>query len=270
VSVPSEPGSTRLAGIELHALDEDQVISHVLDALLRGEGGWLVNPNIDVLRQVDRDPELRALVGRASLVVADGAPVEWAARLAGRPLPPRVPGSRLIWSLSAAAAAAGCSVFLLGGAPGVADRAAVELVARAPGLKVAGTHCPPFGFETDPAAGAAVSSALVEAYPDIVFCGLGFPKQERLMDRLAGEFPRSWFIGSGASITFAAGDVARAPAWMQRAGFEWVFRLVTEPRRLARRYLVDDLPYAVRLLTRAALEGRRQRAGADRVEDSLD
>jgi len=255
----TEPASTTLAGVAIHALDERQLISYLLAALARGRGGWLVNPNVDVLRQIDRDPDLRALVRRASLVLADGAPVEWAARLAGHPLPPRVPGSRLIWSLCEAAAVAGRSVFLLGGAPGIADQAAEALVARAPGLKVAGTHCPPLGFETDPAASAAISAALAEVEPDIVFCGLGFPKQERLMDRLTVEFPRSWFIGSGASIKFAAGEVARAPVWMQRAGIEWVFRLAAEPRRLARRYLVDDLPYAVRLLTRAALDGRRRR-----------
>jgi len=248
-----------MAGIDIDALDEGQVVAYILDALARGEGGWLISPNVDVLRQLDRDGELRALARRATLAVADGAPVEWAAWLAGQPLPSRVPGSALIWSLSIAAAAAGRSVFLLGGEPGVADRAAVALANRAPGLKIAGTHCPPLGFENDRAASAAISTALAEADPDVIFCGLGFPKQERLIDRLAGGFPRSWFICCGAAITFASGQVPRAPVWMQRIGIEWVFRLMAEPRRLARRYLVDDVPYAVRLLAAAALDGRRRR-----------
>lgn len=226
------------------------MIDYILGALARSEGGWLLTPNVEILRQVDRDGELRALAERATVSVADGAPVEWAARLAGHPLPARVTGSGLIWSLSAAAAEAGRSVFLLGGNAGVADRAAAALTARSPALKVVGTHCPPRGFEADPAASAAILAALAEAHPVIVFCGLGFPKQEHLIDRLVGRFPRSWLICCGAAITFAGGEVPRAPVWMQRVGLEWLFRLATEPRRLAGRHLLHDLPYAIRLLAR--------------------
>ena len=259
MSTSPGPRSVRLAGVDIHALDQQGVIDYLIDSLAAGRGGWLVNPNIDVLRQIERDPAVRDLVSRATLVVSDGAPVEWAAWIAGTPLPPRVPGSSLIWALSRAAAANGRSIYLLGGAPGIAERAGVALAAAAPGLKVAGAHCPPLGFEDDAARQEEIRRALADANPDIVFCGLGFPKQERLMDQLATAFPRTWFIGSGASLTFAAGEVARAPEWMQRAGIEWVFRLVSEPRRLAKRYLVDDLPYAARLLSRSALERRRRR-----------
>lgn len=251
--------TTSLAGVELHALDESATIEYVLSSLAVGKGGWLVNPNVDVLRQIDRDPAIRRLVGQATLVVADGAPLEWAARLARTPLPPRVPGSTLIWSLSTAAAKADRSVFLLGGAPGVADRAADALVALAPTLRVAGTHCPPVGFERDPRQLAHIRTVLAAAEPDIVFCGLGFPKQERLIDELVDGFARTWFIGSGASLAFAAGEVARAPEWVRKVGAEWVYRLFREPRRLARRYLVHDAPYALELLARSAVAGQRRR-----------
>ncbi|HEV7657202.1 MAG TPA: WecB/TagA/CpsF family glycosyltransferase [Mycobacteriales bacterium] len=264
MSVEPALRTTQLAGVELHALDEAGTIAHVMSALEIGKGGWLVNPNVDVLRQIERDPQVRRLVGQATLVVADGAPLEWAARLAGTPLPPRVPGSTLIWSLSKAAARSGRSIFLLGGAPGVAERAVAALTedvraAGAPELRVAGTHCPPLGFENDPAELAAIRAALAAAQPDIVFCGLGFPKQEKLISWLVDEFSGTWFIGSGASLAFAAGEVARAPQWLRRIGAEWVFRLVSEPRRLARRYLVHDAPYALGLLARSALAGRRAR-----------
>ena len=116
-----------------------------------------------------------------------------------------------------------------------------------PGLQV-DVHCPPFGFEADTAASEAIRIALRNAASDIVFCAFGFPKQERLMARLSPEFPHTWFLGVGASIDFAAGYIPRAPLWMQRAGVEWLFRLATEPRRLAGRYLRDDLPFAIRLL----------------------
>ena len=240
--------TVRVGPARLHHLNEAEVISLILSSLEQGLGGWLVNPNVDVLRQMAADPELRGLVDTATLRIADGAPLEWAARLSGQRLPPRVPGANFIWTLSAAAATAGRTVFLLGGAPGVASRAADALREAAPTLAVAGTHSPPWGFENDEAAQAVLRDHLLAADPDIVFCGLGFPKQERLMSALTLEFPSTWFIGSGASIAFAAGDIPRAATWMSRLGIEWIFRLVSEPRRLAHRYIVDDIPYALTLM----------------------
>jgi N-acetylglucosaminyldiphosphoundecaprenol N-acetyl-beta-D-mannosaminyltransferase len=166
-------------------------------------------------------------------------------------------GSSLVWSLAAGLAADGRSLYLLGGAPAptVADegayRAALALVKAVPGLRVTGYASPPFGFDVD-----AVCRDVVEAKPDVVYIGLGFPKQEWLADRLCGELPGAWLLGCGAAINFIAGDRARAPRWMQRYGLEWAHRLASEPRRLARRYLVDDAPYALGLLARAARQRR--------------
>jgi N-acetylglucosaminyldiphosphoundecaprenol N-acetyl-beta-D-mannosaminyltransferase len=164
----------------------------------------------------------------------------------------RVPGSTLTLSLTAAAARAGRSVFLLGGAPGVADRAAAALVAANPGLVIAGTSCPPLGFEHDPAALARVRADVRAARPDIVFVGLGFPKQERLIVQLRDELPGAWLAATGASIAMAAGHFRRAPQWMQDRGFEWAWRLALEPRRLFRRYIIEDLPFAARLALHVA------------------
>lgn len=233
-------------------VDENEVVERVIRAAQDQRGGWLVNPNVDVLRQIVRDPELRALVGTADLVVADGMPLVWASRVQGTPLRERVPGAQLIWTLSERAARAGLGIFLLGGAPGVAGEAAQKLTAAIPSLRITGTHCPPFGFERDDDEMQAIHAALQLAEPNIVFCGLGFPKQERLMAQLAPAFPATWFIGSGASLTFAAGVVPRAPAWMQRSGLEWVHRLGTEPRRLFTRYVVHDIPFALRMLASSA------------------
>ena len=118
---------TAVAGVEFDALTEEQVVARVMEGLRIGRGGWIVTPNVDICRQVSRDAEARALVGRASVVVADGMPLVWASRLGGEPLPERVTGASLIFSLSAAAAAGGRSVYLLGGEPGVPDKAAAEL-----------------------------------------------------------------------------------------------------------------------------------------------
>jgi N-acetylglucosaminyldiphosphoundecaprenol N-acetyl-beta-D-mannosaminyltransferase len=130
------------------------------------------------------------------------------------------------------------------------------LTARYPGLRLAGTLCPEPGFDTDPAELAAVHAEVVEARPDIVYAGLGFPKQERLIARLAPALPATWFVGCGAAIGFAAGAQRRAPQWMQRTGLEWLHRLGHEPGRLFRRYVIHDAPFALRLLASCAVRRR--------------
>lgn len=249
-------------GLAFDAITESQLVAHVVAAARRGEGGRIVTPNVDIVRLARRDGAARGFVTRSSLVVADGMPLVWASRIAGSPLPGRVAGADLIWSLSAAASGSGHSVYLLGGATGVPQRAADALCARYGGLAVVGTSSPPYGFDATEESIAPVLADVVRARPDIVFVGLGFPKQERLIDRLAPLLPTAWYVGCGAAIAFAAGAVSRAPRWMQRTGLEWAHRLASEPRRLCRRYLVDDGPFTVRLLGRAAWQRvRRGRHG---------
>ncbi|MBB2913363.1 N-acetylglucosaminyldiphosphoundecaprenol N-acetyl-beta-D-mannosaminyltransferase [Streptosporangium becharense] len=245
----------QVAGVAIDPMTESEAVDHVVAALKRGEGGHLVTPNVDICRTAARDPRARGLVEGADLVVADGMPLVWAARLLGTPLPGRVTGADLIWSLSEAAAFYRYPVYLLGGPPGVAAQAACELVLRHPNLVIAGVDSPPHGFEDVPESYARVRDAVIAAAPRVVFVGLGFPKQELLIASLREALPGTWFVGCGSAIAFAAGAVHRAPVWMRRAGLEWLFRLFGEPGRLARRYLVDDLPYAVRLLTVSLVRG---------------
>jgi N-acetylglucosaminyldiphosphoundecaprenol N-acetyl-beta-D-mannosaminyltransferase len=244
----------RLVGIAFDRLTEAEVIEHIFDTMQLSRGGWVVTPNIDICRLAARDPQLQELVSSASLVVPDGMPLLWAAALRGDPLAERVTGSSLIYSLTAAAAERGRSIYLLGGDTQVPARAARQLCRRYPGLLIAGTDAPPVGFDMTDGGIDIVRARLAATAPDIVYVGLGFPKQERLVARLAPAFPATWFIGCGAAIPFVAGAVPRAPKWMQRAGAEWLFRLATEPRRLADRYLVHDLPFAARLLVGCAAE----------------
>ena len=253
-----------LMGLEIDRLDEDQTIAIALGGLSEDIGGWICPTNLDVLRQCAESSEIRELVSTADVVVADGMPLVWASRLAGRPLPGRVAGSSLIETLPRAAASAGATVFLLGGNPGAADGAAERLLASNPGLEVAGVLCPRRGFERDPAELAAMEAALGRAQPDIVFVGLGFPKQELLIKRLLPVLPRAWFVSCGISFSFVSGEVARAPRWVQRAGLEWLHRLVQEPRRLFGRYVVHGFPFLVQvgayaLATRARARTTRRR-----------
>lgn len=252
-----------VAGVGFDPLCEREVVDHVFRELATGRGGHIVTPNVDILRRVLRDPASRQHVGTAQLVVADGAPLVWASRLKRTPLPARVAGSDLIWSLSAAAARHGRSTYLLGGAPGTAQRAQDVLRDRFPTLTLAGHLSPPFGFEDRPQRYAALCDEVAAAQPDLVFVGLGFPRQERVIARLRDRLPRTWFLGCGAAIGFVAGVHQRAPLWMQEAGLEWFHRLTAEPGRLGRRYLLHDVPFAARLLAGSALHRLRLRRGTD-------
>jgi N-acetylglucosaminyldiphosphoundecaprenol N-acetyl-beta-D-mannosaminyltransferase len=245
-----------LMGMSVDVLTQRQAVEHVV----AGDGGVIVTPNLDHLRRYGRSDAVRRFYAGADLVLADGMPLVWASRVAGTPLPERVAGSTMIWELSQAAAATGRPIYLLGGNPGAADDAAATLVERYPGLRVAGTACPPHGFENDPAQIEAIARALTESGPGIVFVGLPLDKQITLIEPLRERFPRIWFMGVGISFSFISGEVVRAPVWMQRLGVEWIHRLVQEPRRLARRYLLEGLPLAARLLAGALVTRMRRRA----------
>lgn len=247
----------RLRGVQLHAITESQCVSHILDQLQQGCGGWVVTPNLDILRQLVRDKQLASLCSGASVMVADGMPLVWASRILGTPLPERVAGSNLISSLSSAAAQAGRSIYLMGGAEGSAEAAAEVLTQRDPNLRIAGTCCPQIGFDQDPEQLDRLAETVAASNADIVYVALGCPKQERVIVAMRDILPHSWWLGVGISFSFLCGEVRRAPRWVQRIGMEWVHRLWQEPARLAKRYLIDDIPFAIALLGAATWQRAR-------------
>jgi len=255
-SVPDHTGGALptmvLRGVALHAVTEQQCIGYILDQLDHNRGGWVVTPNLDMLRRLVRNQGFAQLCTNASMMLADGMPLVWASKLQGTPLPERVAGSNLISSLTAGAAKHGRKVFLLGADEGVAESAAEVLRERHPGLNV-GYYYPPMGFDQDEEAMNALTKAVQCAKPDIVYVALGSPKQEVLINRLRGQLPGTWWLGVGISCSFLSGDVHRAPVWVQRLGLEWVHRLVQEPRRLAKRYLIEGIPFAISLLCGAMI-----------------
>ena len=250
-------------GLALHRIDRSEVVARVLDGLARGQGGWILTPNVELVQQAAQDPEIRALYGRADLRVADGMPLLWMASLAGCPFPGRVAGSDLVGSLAAAVAPGGRRLFLLSGDEGVAQAAARVLTERHPGLVVCGHLAPRLDVPPSAAQADEIEAALAEARPDLVFVAFGSPKTEHLIDRLRGRFPSVWWLGCGISLSFVSGDVARAPLWVQRLGLEWLHRLSQEPGRLGGRYLGRNLPFALRGLWGALLA--RRRTGVDRI-----
>lgn len=243
----------QVGDVSFDALTQQQVVDAVRKDWAAGRGGSITPVNVDVARAAARDAGLADLIARASLVVADGMPLVWAARIQGDPLPERVAGSSLIFALCEAAAADGKAVYLFGGADGIPDRAGEALVAQFGDLRIAGTLSPDFGFDRSREGMRRAVAALVGAAPDLVFVGLGFPRQERLIEALHDELPGAWFLACGGGIAMAAGAVRRAAPLTQRLGLEWLHRLALEPRRLARRYLRDDLPFALALVARSVV-----------------
>jgi N-acetylglucosaminyldiphosphoundecaprenol N-acetyl-beta-D-mannosaminyltransferase len=232
-----------LFGLTFLNADLAGAVDAVAAALAGGIRGYVVTPNVDHLVRYHRDPAFRAAYSDALFCVADGMPIVWASRWLGRPLRGRVTGADLLPAVCVMAASRGYSVFILGGGAGVAQRAAANLTARVPGLRVAGTHTPPQGFGADPVSVEAALDAVARARPDILFVGLGSPKQELWVHRYWDRLVIRMAVCCGAAVDFAAGGQTRAPAWLQRAGLEWVWRLAREPRRLWRRYLVEDAAF---------------------------
>lgn len=240
-------------GLPFARVTRDEVVDHVFRALERGDGGWIATLNLDYMRRCAADPDTRQLLSDPDLVVADGRPLLWAARLQGTPLTDRVAGSDLVWLLGERAAQEGRSLYLLGGSPGAAEGARARLLERWPALRITGVSAPRLSVDPTPAELEALRSELANARPDVIYVAFGAPKEERIISRLRAHLPTPWWIGVGVSLSFMSGDIRRAPRWMQRAGIEWLHRLSQEPRRLAYRYLVQDLPFAARLLARAWL-----------------
>ncbi len=246
-------------GLPFVATTVSPLADHIVAQAGAGHGGWVVTPNIDILRRWRMDADFRQVVADANVFTADGRPIVWASQLQGTPLPARLTGSDLFIELVRKAHAAGLRIAMIGGNEGAAEAAAAKLLPQAaPGSVLC--LCPPFGFEQQPAEMARIQQLLTEGRPHIVFIGLGSPKQEKLIQRLRPLAPQAWYLGVGVSFSFVAGDVKRAPGWMQRSGLEWLHRLTQEPGRLAKRYLVDGIPFAIGLLWRSATRRGRSTA----------
>ncbi len=246
---PAQFGTIQLRGMPIHAITRRQTARHLIDCSLKNVGGWVVTPNLDILRRYTRSSSFRNLLATSTLNVPDGMPLIWASRVKGQPLAERVNGTDLMVDVCEAAAEVGKSVFFLGGNPGSAEKAAATLEEDFPGLKVAGCHCPDFGFETDIESVEEIAAIIAAANPDFVFVGLGSPKQDVLINMLRLKLPNVWWLGVGISFSFVGGEISRAPEWAKKGGLEWFFRLIAEPRRLAKRYLLQGIPFfAVTLL----------------------
>ena len=248
--------TVKLEDLPIAAIAGAQVIEIVSSSWDQGKGGCIVTANTDFLARARADYAMRQLYAEADLIVADGMPLIWAAFLRGTPIPERIAGSDLVWRLAEAAAREGRSLYLLGGAGDAGRRAADVLRSCWPEIRVAGWSSPDISSPVTAAELVPIREELRKQRPDLVFVAFGSPKQEYLMRALREYVPDAWMLGCGFSLSFIAGDLSRAPRWMQRAGFEWLHRLSLDPWRMFPRYILRDLPYTFGLLIRS-LRSRR-------------
>jgi N-acetylglucosaminyldiphosphoundecaprenol N-acetyl-beta-D-mannosaminyltransferase len=220
-----------------------ETLGAIEDLITRGDPCYISSTNVDMVVRCNRDPQFARHYAEGILSLADGVPLMWAAKFLGTPLKEKVSGSDLVPKVCELANRRGYKVFFLGGRPGAAETAKNKLQEILKDLKVVGVYAPPFGFEKDEAELKKISWMVKEAKPDILFVGLGAPKQERWIKQYHREVGVPVSMGVGVTFEFIAGIVRRAPKWMQSAGLEWLWRLVMEPRRLWKRYLVDDMQF---------------------------
>lgn len=212
-----------------------------IDSLIQAnKNAYVVTPNVDHIVQLETNKELQDVYKNASLILTDGKPLLWIAKWYGTPIKEKISGSDLFPLLCDLAARKRYRMFFLGAAEGVAAKAAENLAMRYKGLQVVGTYSPPFGFENNPVEMEKIKAMIKKVEPHILIVGLGCPKQEKFMYHHCRELEVPVSLGLGASFDFEAGNIKRAPRWMSDRGLEWLFRITQDPKRMVKRYLVDD------------------------------
>ncbi|MCY7371003.1 MAG: WecB/TagA/CpsF family glycosyltransferase [Polaromonas sp.] len=225
----------RVLNAEFDALTLAQTVDAIFEDMKAGKRGWLATVNVAILMMMRSDPQLQGFVDCAALVVADGQPLIWCTRWLDRALPERVTGIDLVESICQRAAAEGKKIYLLGATLETVLRVAQRLKERHVNLQVDSADG---YFGDDEAANRA--DAVRASKADILFVGMGVPRQERFLEQQWERLGVATAIGVGGSFDVLAGLRARAPRWVQRIGLEWLFRLLQEPRRLFMRYLVTN------------------------------
>lgn len=232
---PISPETLLILGVPFHNLTFDEAIAWALDQIKTGNPGYIATANLDFLMQARKDPELRRILIDADLVIADGLPVVGLSRILGPRLKGRVTGSDIVPLMAKPLANQKISLFALGGAPGVAEKATQKLKQKAPELKISGCYSPPKAtlLEMD---NSKILTILEKADPDLLLVALGAPKQEKWIKMQLQKWQIPLSIGIGGTLDFLAGSQKRAPKGFQALGLEWLWRLLAHPKRLTKRY----------------------------------
>lgn len=238
-----------MMGCRVDNLSMEETLGRIEQFIRSGLPHQHVVVNVDKLVKASRDAELRQIINDCALVNADGMPVVWASRLLGKPLKERVAGVDLFEALMERAGAKGWRVFLLGAREEVVKKVAETYQRKYPRLVLAGYHN---GYWKDEAQEAEVARQIRDSRPDLLFVAISSPKKEQFLGRYQAEMKIPFAMGVGGTFDVAIGRVKRAPLWMQKYGLEWFFRFLQEPRRMFRRYFIDDMAFIWLFIKEAA------------------
>ncbi len=234
-----------LYGVRFSNLAKSAVIEYILDFVRGNTKGFVVTPNVDQIVKLRRNAQFRNAYDEAAMVLADGMPPVLISKIAGKPIIEKLSGSDLFLDLIKTAQENDLSVFLLGAAEEINLLGEKKLRQEYPQLSIAGRYAPPVGFENDAAENEKIIRLINRAAPAFLFLFLGSPKQEIWIRQNIEKLRIKMAFCLGATLDFYAGKIRRAPLWMQNAGLEWIWRMFGEPRRLGKRYLIDDMfPFA--------------------------
>jgi N-acetylglucosaminyldiphosphoundecaprenol N-acetyl-beta-D-mannosaminyltransferase len=225
---------------EIDNLTMNEALQEIDNLIRESRSSYVVTPNVDHIVQLEINKELQDAYANASLILTDGKPLLWIAKMYRTPIKEKISGSDLFPLLCKMAAEKKYKMFFLGATEGVAAQAAKKLKHRFPGLQVGGTYAPPFGFEKNEVEISKIESMIKEAEPHILIIGLGCPKQEKFIYHYCKKLGVPISLCLGASFDFEAGKVKRAPKWMANHGLEWLYRITQDPKRMFKRYFVKD------------------------------
>lgn len=230
-----------LLNTHVNNLSMSETIECIERMIERKKKSYVVAVNVDVVIKMEKDAYLREITDKADMVLVDGQPLVWISKWHKRPIKAKISGSDLVPLMCERAEEKEYSVFIIGGKDGIADCAKTNLEKKHPKINVVGTYAPPMGFEKDERELEHINEIISEAKPDILIVCFGCPKQEKWIYENYMKYDATVSICAGATVDFMAGNVKRAPEWMRKSGLEWFYRFCQEPKRMFRRYFVDDL-----------------------------
>lgn len=215
---------------------------HEIERMIREKKkSYIVAINVDVVLKIEHDQYLKKITDNADMVLVDGQPLVWISNWHKHPVKAKISGSDLVPKMCEVAAKKGYTMYIIGGKDGIAEKAKENLERKLPGIKILGTYAPPFGFEKDQKELDKINAMITEAHPDILIACFGCPKQEKWIFENYQKYDATVSICAGATVDFLAGNIDRAPKWMSDHGLEWFYRFTKEPKRLFKRYFVDDV-----------------------------
>lgn len=218
-----------------------ETIAAIEQMIETNKKSYVVAINVDVVMKIEQDPYLKKIVDNADMVLVDGKPLVWISKMHGKPLKAKISGSDLVPLLCEVAAEKGYKIFIIGGKEGIAEQAKQKLETKHPNIKITGTYAPPFGFEKNDEELNKINHMISEAQPDLLIACFGCPKQEKWIYENIEKYNAKVSVCAGATVDFLAGNVKRAPRWMSEYGLEWFYRFLQEPKRMFKRYFVDDV-----------------------------